>query len=80
MWERVATRLHFEGHEITCIKKDNHFQGEDACRAMFSKWLEGKGHIRTPTNWDTVIKVLEEANLGEVAQDLKEVLGVEQLC
>ena len=62
------------------MAKDNHFQGEDACRAMFSKWLEGKGHIRTPTNWDTVIKVLEEANLGEVAQDLKEVLGVEQLC
>ena len=41
---------------------------------MFSEWLEGKG--RTPTNWETVIKSLEEAELGEVAQDLKEVLGV----
>ena len=74
MWERVATRLHFEGHEITCIKRDNPIRCEDACHAMFSKWLEGKG--RTPTNWDTVIKALEEANLGEVAVDLKEVLGV----
>ena len=41
---------------------------------MFSEWLEGKG--RTPTTWETVIKALEEADLGEVAQDLKEVLGV----
>ena len=73
-WEKLATRLHFEGHEIACIKRDNHFQSVDACRAMFSEWLEGKG--RTPTNWETVIKALEEAELGEVAQDLKEVLGV----
>ena len=57
-----------------CIKRDNHFQSVDACHAMFSEWLEGKG--RTPTTWETVIKALEEADLGEVAQDLKEVLGV----
>ena len=74
VWENVATRLHFEGHEITCIKRDNHFQTEDACRAMFTKWLEGKG--RKPTNWDTVIKTLDEASLGEIAQDLKQVLGI----
>ena len=74
VWESVATRLHFEGHEITCIRRDNHYQSIDACRAMFSEWLEGKG--RTSTTWETVIKALEEANLGEVAQDLKDVLGV----
>lgn len=41
---------------------------------MFTKWLEGKG--RKPTNWDTVIKTLDEASLGEIAQDLKQVLGI----
>jgi flavodoxin len=73
VWERIATRLHFEEYEIMCIKRDNPLQCEDSCRAMFNKWLEGKG--RQPTNWDTVIKALEEVNLGEVAQDLKDVLG-----
>ena len=74
VWESIATRLHFKGHEIMCIKRDNHFQTEDACRAMFTKWLEGK--CRKPTNWDTVIKVLKEVSLGEIVQDLKQVLGI----
>ena len=74
-WEKVATRLQFEGHDILRIKKDNHFQTSDACRAMFIEWLEGKG--RTPTTWDTVIKALEEAEFGETAGDLRpDVLGV----
>ena len=74
VWERVATRLHFEGHEIICIKRDHHFQTLDACFAMFREWIEGKG--RKPTTWDTVIKVLEEAELNEIAEDLRDVLGV----
>ena len=54
-------------------KRDNHFQNIEACDAMFT-CSECKG--RMPTTWETIIKALEEANLGEVAQDLKEVLGV----
>ena len=73
-WEEVATRLHFEGHEIICIKRNNHFQTLDACRALFSEWLEGKG--RTPTTWESVIKALDEAEFGEIAGDLRDVLGV----
>ena len=70
-WEEVATRLHFEGHDILSIRRSEHHQVKDACRTMFIEWLEGKG--RTPTTWDTVIKALEEAELGEVAKDLKEI-------
>ena len=69
VWEKVATRLHFEGHDILTIRKNEH-QAEDACRTMFIEWLEGKG--RTPTTWETVIKALEEAKLAEVAKDLKD--------
>ena len=72
VWENVATRLHFEGHEIKCIERDNHLS-VNACCAMFSEWLEGKG--RKPINWNTVINALDEANLGETALDLKHVLG-----
>ena len=70
-WEKVATRLHFEGHDISRIRR-NERQAEDACRTMFAEWLEGKG--RSPTTWCTVLQALNEARQGELAKDLEEVL------
>ena len=70
-WEKVAIRLHFEGHDISRIRR-NERQAEDACRTMFTEWLEGKG--RTPTTWCTVLQALNEARQGELANDLEEVL------
>ena len=71
VWKQVATRLHFEGHDISRIEKDER-QAEGACRTMFVEWLEGKG--RTPTTWGTVLQALNEAEQGELAKDLEEVL------
>ena len=68
-WEKVATRLYFESHDISRIRKDYHQQTIEACRTVFIEWLQGKG--RKPTTWDTVIKALEEADLSELAGDLK---------
>jgi hypothetical protein len=73
-WESVATSLYFESHDITRIKRDIHYQSIDACRTVFIEWLEGNG--RKPTTWNTVIKALEEADLSELAGDLKIVLSV----
>ena len=72
-WEKVATRLYFEGHDISCIKKDSHYQSVQCCRTVFTEWLEVKGC--QPVSWDTLIKVLIEADLPQVASDLKFVLG-----
>ena len=71
VWEKVATRLYFEGHDISAIRRDEH-QVEGACRTMFDEWLKGKG--RTPITWETVVKVLEEAELAEVAEDLNNII------
>ena len=71
-WEKVATRLYFESHDISRIRKDYHQQTIDACRTVFIEWLQGKG--RKPTSWDTVIMALKEADLSELAGDLKVVL------
>ena len=71
VWKQVATRLHFEGHDILRIGKDER-QAEDACRTVFIEWLEGKG--RNPTTWDTVLQALKEAEQGELANDLEELL------
>ena len=72
VWEKVATRLYFEGHDISRIRKNEH-QAEDACRTMFAEWLEGKG--RTPTTWETVLQALDEAKQGELTKELKELFN-----
>ena len=71
-WEEVATRLEFEGHHIKRIKKDSHYQCKEACHAMLSEWLDGLG--REPKTWDTIIKALEEANFGEVAEIINSIV------
>ena len=71
VWKQIATRLYFEGHDILRIEKDER-HAEDACRKVFIEWLVGKG--RTPTTWGTVLQALNEAEQGELAKDLEEVL------
>ena len=68
-WESVATRLHFKIDDLSRIRKDHHQQSQNACQTVFMEWLQGRG--RKPTTWDTVIKALEEADLSELAADLK---------
>ena len=76
-WEAVATRLYFEIYDITRIEKEGHSHLTDACRAVFKEWLQGNG--RKPTTWNTVFKALEEADLSELAGELKIVLSASQL-
>lgn len=68
-WERVATRLCFEGHNIQRIKRDDNNSCTEACRTMFIEWLNGKG--RKPVTWETLIKVLKEAGFSEIASDIE---------
>ena len=75
-WDRIATRLHFEGHMIEQIWTDSKHDTFRACQTIFTKWLDGLEGLRTPRTWDTVIKALKEADLGQLADDLKKVLLV----
>ena len=68
-WELIATRQHFEIYDISRIKRDVHYQSINACRTVFNEWLHSNG--RKPTTWNAVIKALEEADLSELAADLK---------
>ena len=72
-WKRVATTLHFEGHEINIIDTDHDRRSENACRKLFTEWLDGKG--RQPKTWGTVLSALNEAGFGEVASDLSDALS-----
>ena len=72
-WEKIATRLYFDGNMIEKIRKDCP-QAYQACQKIFTTWIDGKEGLREPIAWSTVIKVLKEAELGEVAKDLEEIL------
>ena len=67
-WERVATRLHFPGYTIKAVSRDSQHQSDQACRSMFTRWLNGEG--RQPVTWGTLITALYEAKLASVAQEL----------
>ena len=68
-WEEVATRLHFESHDISRIRENYPQQALKACRTVFIEWLDGRG--RKPITWKTVMTALKEANLSEIAADLE---------
>ena len=68
-WERLATRLHFESHDVSRIRKDYHLRSFDACQTVLIEWLDGRG--RQPTTWGTLIKALKEADMSELASDLE---------
>ena len=72
-WDRIAIRLHFNGHDISRIERDHKESVVRACRTMFSEWLEGKG--RKPISWNTLIKTLKEADYSELASEVEAVLG-----
>ena len=44
--------------------------GEEINRRILREWLEGRG--RKPTTWATLIRVLSEIEMGELAAKLEE--------
>ena len=74
-WERIAMRLYFDGNTIDSVRRDSHYQTERACSSVFEIWLNGKEGLRTPREWSTVVKVLKEADLGELSKELDSVLS-----
>lgn len=72
-WKQLATRLYFEPSHIRRIQADTHFQSREACWQVCSEWLDGAG--RRPTNWDTLITAVNEAELSELAKDLKIIIN-----
>ena len=54
------------------IDRGNHLQSVNACRNVLIEWLEGKS--RQPITWETLIEVLKEVDLSELAKSVQEIL------
>ena len=74
-WDEVAVALGFDGARIKTLKMGAHYQPREACRDMFTEWLDG-GHDLQPPTWDVLIQSLRAANLMEIADLLSRTIEI----
>ena len=68
-FEEVAYALEFEPGDCRAVLRTTNHDYHKACLKIFEKWLDGEG--RKPVTWATLIQALEDADLKEVARELK---------
>ena len=73
-WRDLAVRLHFELFRIAAIGTDTR-SVRDACCRMFAEWVDGREGLREPVTWATLIQVLRETGLSNMAEALKEIMS-----
>ena len=72
-WDTLAIEMDFDqkGDTLAAIRKD--FSSVlDCCTETFRLWLDGKGN-RQPATWSTLLEILDDCDLGNLAQDIQKV-------
>ena len=73
-WEVLAYTLGFDEPRVRIVTRENYNQLEEACFAMFTRWLNGEHDLKPPT-WHNLIQCLEETDKFEgLAYNLKKVI------
>ena len=77
-WRQIATRLGFELGEITSVE-ENYYTNDSRITAVLRRWFENARSLpnagRYPKSWQGLINLLEDAELGEVAEELRRTLS-----
>ena len=77
-WRQIATRLGFELGEIESVE-ENHHRNDSRITAVLRRWFENARSLsnasRYPKSWQGLIILLEDAELGEVAEEMKMALS-----
>ena len=77
-WRQIATQLGFELGEIESIE-ENHYRNYSRVTAILVRWFENAKNLanasRYPKSWQGLINLLEDVELGEVAEELKRALA-----
>ena len=76
-WRQIATQLGFELGEIDSIE-ENHHRNHSRVTAVLSQWFDNAVNLpnasQYPKSWLGLINLLEDAELGEVAEELRTAL------
>ena len=67
-WYTIGTLLNVPVNAI-----DSHKSNEEKCQDVLTMWLD-KGSAKYPVEWSSLIRVLQDVEMGTVAEDLKEAL------
>ena len=77
-WRQIATRLGFELGEIDSIE-ENHHRNHSRVTTVLSQWFDNAVNLpnasRYPKSWPGLINLLEDVELGEVAEELRTALS-----
>ena len=77
-WRQIATRLGFELGEIESVE-ENHHRNDSRITAILRRWFENARSLsnasRYPKSWQGLINLLEDAELGEVADEMIKALS-----
>ena len=72
-WRQIATRLGFELGEIESVE-ENHHRNDSRITAVLRRWFENARSLsnasRYPKSWQGLTNLLEDAELGEVADEM----------
>ena len=77
-WRRITTRLGFELGDIASIQ-NNYPVDHDQVTVVLGRWFENARDLpnasRYPKSWQGLINLLKDAELAEVAEELKRALS-----
>ena len=59
------------GSQVGALEKEMGKNAQDINHRIFALWLQGKG--RQPVTWDTLVTVLKESKLHQLAKDISDV-------
>ena len=80
-WKQIATRLGFELGEIESVDAD-YRTSYHRITTVLGRWFENAKSLpnasRYPKSWQGLINLLEDVELGEVAEELKKALSSSQ--
>ena len=73
-WKDFGYLLDFDetGRTLNRIAKDHPLDAEECCAQMMREWLEGRGS--QPATWATLIDLLKDAEINDLAQQLEEMI------
>ena len=73
-WRDLGILLDFDetGRTLDRIAREHQLHPIDCCTEMLRKWLEGRG--RQPATWATLIDLLKDADINDLAQDLERMM------
>ena len=76
-WRQIASLMGLKPGQISAIEHDRH-ETASCVTGVLQRWFEYAGQLpnaeRYPKSWQGLINLLKDAELGEIAKELKKAL------